>query len=475
MRTALALLATLLLTPNSLAGPLIELNGLTPDRVIVTTGPTLASRTPPDAPMLRALWGIRAVHDTPRELRVLKAALGRLTDAAPASVRTIAHLHLIYEDPEQSRTIVSPLVLLETPDGEQFARHANRGDTVEINERALANLVESWQQAAPPKADSDHPTARPFDLPQPYTPSPITLTNKTVTDRFFRGRPYPSNWDPMDRVLSDETFNVRLPANFDPRRPAGLLVCQSPTPDGTIPPTVRPAADALGLICIGAHNAGNFRQNADRGDPADRFQLVLDAVATARATWWIDNDRLYITGLSGGGRITSMMWACFPDIFKGGVAMVGLNSPHRVPIRPGFVSPPNYIRPALKYRNLTRHQRLAGITGTEDFNEPEMVLRVKEHQNDGMAVRLWNLPGMAHVYPPEETYLEALLWIDEPVRTAREEHLEEANALLDAYTRDFGPIPPPNADARERLIDVARLAPWTEPAWTAAEYLGITD
>ena len=155
--------------------------------------------------------------------------------------------------------------------------------------------------------------------------------------------------------------------------------------------------------------------------------------------------------------------------------MVGLNSPHSVPIRPGFVSPPNYIRPALKFRNLTKAQRLAGITGTEDFNEPEMVLRVKEHQDDGMAVRLWNLEGMGHVFPPPEVFTEALLWVDEPRRTKRDERVEDARSLLDAYTNTYGPIPPPDPIAREQLIEVTRVAPWTEPAWTAVEYLGIVS
>ncbi|MEM7756480.1 MAG: hypothetical protein AAF297_12715 [Planctomycetota bacterium] len=478
-----AVTSALLTTSNAFAGPLFELDGVAPDRVIVTTGPVLTSRTPPDAPMLRALLGVRAVHNTPRELRVLKAALGRLTDDAPDAVRTIAYLHLIYEQPEQSRTIVSPLVLLETPEGDQFARHVNRHNaentnTVEMNERALGGLIESWGRAAPPRADptaeADHPVARTFDLPQPYTASPISMNPRTLTDRFFRGRPYPEGWDTVDRVLADESFNVRLPKGFDPRRPAGLLVWQSPTPDGTIPHTIYAGADELGLICIGAHNSGNFRQNPERGDPADRFQLVLDAIATAQATWWIDPDRLYVTGLSGGGRITSMMWCCFPDLVKGGVAMVGLNSPHTVPIRPNFVSPPNYIRPALKYRRLTKTQRLAGITGTEDYNEPEMVLRTKEHQDDGVAVRLWNLEGMGHTFPPSETFTEALLWIDEPVRTKRNERLADAQSLLNAYIDAFGPIPPPSAAAREQLIEIARIAPWTNPAWTAADYLGIT-
>ena len=318
--------------------------------------------------------------------------------------------------------------------------------------------------------------ARVFDLPQPYTPSPIALDRKTLADRMFRGRGQPRDWPEMDRDLAAETFSVRLPAGHNPRRPAGLLVWQSPSPDGTIPRPFHAAADALNFICIGAHNAGNFRgvdpSQTTGADAADRFQLVLDAIATARTTWWIDPDRVYLTGLSGGGRITSMMWHCFPDVIKGGVAIVGLNSPHTVRIRDDFYSPPGYVRPAPNLRELTETQRLAAITGTEDFNGPETVVRVDHHLKDGKAIRLWNIPGMAHEFPTPETFLEAMTWVDDPARDARDANLDAAREALHAYIDAFGPDAPTDAGARSELLAIIDLAPWTEPAFVAAEILG---
>ncbi|MEM1185933.1 MAG: hypothetical protein AAGI53_13150 [Planctomycetota bacterium] len=455
-------------------GPLFEIRGASPTRVVVTTGPDLPESDPPDAPMLRALLGIRAVYTTARDLRVTKAALGRPFDRDLPSVRTLAYFHLILSGEPDAP--VRTLAILESPSGDRFARDIITDDTARMNDGALRTLRKTWQRAAAaPTATPDHRPGRVFDLPQPYTPSPISLTPRVMTDRFFRGRSYPDNWDQMDRTLTDETFSVRLPAGFDPLRPSGLLVWQSPTPKGAIPRTLHAAADALNLICIGAHNAGNYRNSPERGDPADRFQLVLDAIETSQRLWWIDHERVYITGVSGGGRISSMMWACFPDIIKGAVAIVGLNSPHTIPIRPGFVSPPNYMRPALKFRKMTKIQRLAGITGTEDFNEPEMVLRVEEHQDDGMAVRLWNLEGMGHTFPPDETFLEAMQWVDAPVRERREERLEQAASLLGSYLEAKGELPPAGSSEREQLVEVTRLAPWTEPAWKAAELLGIVE
>jgi len=462
------------------AGPLFTVDGDKPQRVVVTAGPDLpaafaaplaAPNPPPDADMLRTLAGVRAVHDTRRDLRALNAALGRLERDPVPDATAGAHLHLIAGD--AART----LALIQTAEGDRFARDPATGETCVVNPGALRRLEAGWLDLRRPAgAPPDLPVAQVVDLDPPYTPSPITLDVRTLGDRFFRGRGQPDHWPAMDRVLNAERFSVRLPANHDPARPAGLLVWQSPAPRGDIPRTFHDAADAFNLICIGAHNAGNYRgttpDRPEDSDPADRFQLCLDAVATARAHWWIDPDRVYITGLSGGGRIASMFWHCFPDVFKGAVPIVGLNSPHRVPIRPGFVSPPGYMRPAPSFRAATRTQRLAAITGTEDFNGPETVARVRALLADRKAVRLWNIEAMAHVFPEPGVFTEAIEWIDEPVRASRTERLDEARELLGAHTDEHGDAPPPTPDARDRLIEVTRLAPWTEPAWRAAALLG---
>jgi poly(3-hydroxybutyrate) depolymerase len=56
------------------------------------------------------------------------------------------------------------------------------------------------------------------------------------------------------------------------------------------------------------------------------MQLTLDAIATACDRYVIDPNRIYVTGVSGGGKIASHTWACAPEIIDGVVAIVGVGS-----------------------------------------------------------------------------------------------------------------------------------------------------
>jgi dienelactone hydrolase len=451
-------------------GPLFTVDGVPPDRVVVTATPAVPERTPPASSMLRILTGVRAVLEG-RDVRVLKSAFGRLIDpktAATASFRRGAVLHLF--TPGGHRV----LEIARTNEGDIIAIDPASGRACAVDDRRLERLSQSWLAARPFAVPPDLPEAQVIDLPKPYYESPITMDDRTIGARFFGSRGRPAPWQPMDRVLSDERFSVRLPMSFRDDRPTGLLVWQSPTPEGGIPRTLHAAADALGLVCIGAHDAGNYRTGPS-GDPADRFQLVLDAIETANRTWWIDAERVYVTGLSGGGRIASMMWHCFPDLVTGAVSIVGLNSPHTIPISRNTHSPPSYARPTGVRRAAVRGHRLAAITGPDDFNYPEMVARTRAHKRDKLDIRLFDIPGMAHTMPTPEAFLEAMAWVDEPVTQRRAEAGGRAIELLEAWERDRADPNRLSAEDRAALVRITHDAPWTDPAWRAAELLGYAE
>ena len=147
--------------------------------------------------------------------------------------------------------------------------------------------------------------------------SPIVLDEATVRDRLNAGRP--TELPPTDRYLPDEQLFIRLPAGYTPRRPAGLVVWIDPTDSGRPPEGFSPAADAMNLIMIGAADAGNPRL------ATDRYQLALDAVASASSRFHIDPARVYVTGVAGGGGISSGRAVVLPDRFAGRVASVGVN------------------------------------------------------------------------------------------------------------------------------------------------------
>ena len=58
----------------------------------------------------------------------------------------------------------------------------------------------------------------------------------------------------------------------------------------------------------------------DRGEASSIYQMVQKMVRDES----IDPDRIFVTGLSAGGAMTSVMLACYPDLFAAGAIIAGL-------------------------------------------------------------------------------------------------------------------------------------------------------
>ena len=74
--------------------------------------------------------------------------------------------------------------------------------------------------------------------------------------------------------------------------------------------------------------------------------------------------------------------------------------------------------------------------------------------------------------PTPNRFTEALRWVDEPQREAAERARAKAADLLAAHAQRHGEGPPTTREARQSLVAITQAAPWTEPAWTAALWLG---
>lgn len=61
------------------------------------------------------------------------------------------------------------------------------------------------------------------------------------------------------------------------------------------------------------------------------FKPINDVVEKMKATHDIDPERIFITGLSAGGYMTTLMLACFPDIYAGGASFSG--GPHNCDLK----------------------------------------------------------------------------------------------------------------------------------------------
>jgi hypothetical protein len=220
-------------------------------------------------------------------------------------------------------------------------------------------------------------------------------------ERFqFRG-----SLDAYDYDLSTESFSFYVPPDYAPEgEPYGVLVWVSAFDSGTMPPAFREALDERRLIWIGPNNAGNSRHLYPREG------LALDAAANAGAFYHIDPDRVFVSGLSGGGKVAAMLAVDYSDVFSGGFPIIGVTTYLDVPIpsSPGQLVL-RFARPSADLVERAKRQPLVILTGSGDFNREECRLTAAAYERDGFTdLHLLDIEGMGHEMPSAENFAAGL-------------------------------------------------------------------
>lgn len=442
-------------------GPL-DFHGAPPSEVAITIGASPPETVFTNCDMANRLLGTVAVI-SPVELRRMAVASRRAAETGwPEETDVLGHAHVT-----RGRDAASYRLGL-TPDGLLLFDDLDSPRTFAMDAADCRSLLDPLLgfrgdlDAAP-----DVPVGEVVALPPPYQRSPIVLDAAAIRDRLNGGRK--SNLPETQRYLPEEQLFVRLHEGYSSRSPAGLIVWIDASKSGRPPEVFKMAADALGCIMVGAADAGNGRLSTDR------YQLGLDMVATITQRYHIDPERVYVTGISGGGRISSGLVACFPEVFTGAVPIVGLNAYKHVPLGDGSFVVMGFGRPKASSWRLLREHRIAPMTGPLDFNYREMVNATRIMTGDGLDVRLFEYEDMAHTLPTPERFVEALTWVDAEHADARAEAAEQAEKLFAGYISRFGDAAV-ETEPQQRLLErVVTTAPWSAPAWRACEILGLTS
>lgn len=209
-----------------------------------------------------------------------------------------------------------------------------------------------------------------------------------------------------DYELGNESFLVNVPAAYTGKEAYGLLVWVSPGEPPLVRPDWWPVLAKRKLICVGAHNSGNERS------PLVRIGMALDAAHNMPLRYKIDPKRIYLAGLSGGGRISSMTAMSFPEVFAGGYYIVGCDFYRTVPVpgQPGRIWRPGFNAPAVslmtKAKNDVHHVLLTGET---DMNRPQTQANFEAMKREGFKyVSYFEVPKMGHAPPPAEWFEKGL-------------------------------------------------------------------
>jgi len=195
-------------------------------------------------------------------------------------------------------------------------------------------------------------------------------------------------------VATDEAirYSVYVPKNYDPDNPPGVMVYISPTPSGDVPDSWKPVLDSQNLIWIGAHQSGN------RVLVARRVLFGILAPTVIDKHYRRNNERVYLSGLSGGGKVASRVATTQPGLFKGAMYNCGVD--------PIDVTDENTL-------DLVRANHFVFVTGEHDQARRPTKKVLRGYKKAGVEnVLLMDIANMSHRNPNSFHFREAIEYLD---------------------------------------------------------------
>jgi hypothetical protein len=285
--------------------------------------------------------------------------------------------------------------------------------------RRLTPLALLLLLATPCRADDNgagslfgpRPDGQPGNATLTFTdPSPLA-NSREIGNRL--GKLYdPDEAARVAYKLPDESFEVYAPRDYTGEKPFGLFVFISPSGNGKPPRHWLDSMDQHHLIWCGPNKAGNDRY------AHLRMGLAIDAVHNMRQKYNIDPNRVYVAGVSGGGRIASMLGVCFSDVFNGGYYIIGCNFYiQEKSVEQNGVFRRAYNLPPAKYLVAAKKQsKHVFLTGDTDGNRDQTQIYYNAFKREGFEhITYFQVPGMGHQAPDPEWFEKGMKALDEPL------------------------------------------------------------
>jgi predicted esterase len=193
--------------------------------------------------------------------------------------------------------------------------------------------------------------------------------------------------DPDDVI----TWQVYRPAN-DGGEPPGVLVYVSPSRTGDMDGRWAKVLDYYNLAFIAADRSGN-RQPVTR-----RMVLATSAIQAVSEQFEINEQRIYVSGFSGGGRVASFLSRQYPAVFSGAIFICGVDF---------------WNEDVIRDMNRVLNNRYVFVSGTRDFNLTETRIVYRKYLQAGAKNSLLEIEnGMAHSLPNANTLKTALEFLE---------------------------------------------------------------
>ncbi|HEU4653514.1 MAG TPA: hypothetical protein VFS47_05975 [Steroidobacteraceae bacterium] len=188
---------------------------------------------------------------------------------------------------------------------------------------------------------------------------------------------------PPDRKVA---WTLRVP---DIASPHGVIVFVSPRDSGGPPGSWSEVLEQENLVWVSAEHFGNTTPTAQR------ILAAVMGLALVQRDYKIDRQRIYIAGMSGGGRVASKAIATSPQLFTGAIYLCGAD-----PLPTGAAA-------------AATSKRFVFVTGTRDFNRREMKHVARRYSKLGVRnVLVLDIPGMGHELVDAGHLEEAIQYLD---------------------------------------------------------------
>ncbi|WP_395749282.1 alpha/beta hydrolase family protein [Prosthecobacter sp.] len=259
-------------------------------------------------------------------------------------------------------------------------------------------------------ADSKKTTASSDTSIKPGVRSPITFsTSPEVSDNAQLKMRMHAAETPPPFSIGMEKFDIIVPKKYKKGDPHGLFIWISPSNAPSLSPEWEAVLADKKLIFVGAHNSGNNRE------VFARMRMAVDANDNLRNLYDIDDQRVYVSGFSGGARVASMLGVTYAEMFTGTIAFMGVNFyTDIVTLDKTEVFEARYI-PHDEILGLAKTDcRYVLVTGEKDFNlkNTSAVFENGFKKEGFKSVELMNIPAQGHQPPKAEWLIKALDYLD---------------------------------------------------------------
>jgi len=227
-----------------------------------------------------------------------------------------------------------------------------------------------------------------------------------------------------------QKYQLYVPKTYAKTKAWSLIAFISPGNGPTGWSNLQKVCEKEGILFCSPYQAGNEVQ------PGLRTRIILDMVDDVRRNYRIDPDQTYLSGFSGGGRMSCAIGFALPEIFAGVMPVCGTNSPSGL----------TYLR-----HRLVDRVSVAFVTGEKDFNRKENEEWMAPYvQELGIRSKLWVAPGVAHAIPGPAVMEEAVNWLAADLKRRQEDRKLRPKLNLNADEAFAG------GDQATRLFDAAQ-------------------